>query len=313
MRTWFVLMVAACSSPSGGSGAGLDASPGGGGDSGGSSMIDAPPQSATCDGKTAQPLDATWTIMVGSQARTAKVHVPASYDPSKRTPVVFDVHGRTQNASGEMSLTKSPAKSDAEGFIAIYPESIVSPTAWNSGTCCEPANTNNIDDTGFMRELLDEAESRLCVDTSRVYMMGMSNGAYESHRIACEVADRFAAIGPVAGLLLFQGCAPSRPVPVMMVNGTSDSLSQYQYVASGVSFWKQKNGCTTMATTYQHGVASCVTYGGCTAGADVVLCTIQDGGHQWPGGDTLPFLGNNTNDLIATDALWDFFVAHPRP
>lgn len=278
----------------------------------GSGSSDAPPQSATCDGKTAQPLDATWNIMVGSSMRVAKVHVPASYDPSKRTPLVVDVHGRTANASGEMSLTHSIAKSDAAGFIAIYPESATTPTSWNSGTCCEPASSSNLDDTGFFKKLLDEAEAKLCIDTSRVYMMGMSNGAYESHRLGCEMADRIAAIGPVAGLLLFQGCSPTKPMPVMMVNGTSDSLSLYQYVASGVNFWKGKNGCTTMTTTYTNGDASCVTYGGCTAGADVVLCTIQDGGHQWPGGETLPFLGNKSDNLIATDALWDFFVAHPR-
>jgi polyhydroxybutyrate depolymerase len=245
--------------------------------------------------------------------RVAKVHVPASYDPFNRTPLVIDIHGRTQNASGEMALTLSVPKSDAEGFIAIYPESGVSPTAWNSGTCCDPASTNNIDDTGFFKKLLDEAENRLCIDPQRIYMMGMSNGAYQSHRMACEIADRVAAVGPVAGLLLFQGCAPTKPMPIMMVNGTSDSLSQYQYVASGVNFWKQKNGCTTMSTTFTNGDASCVTYGGCTAGADVVLCTIQDCGHQWPGGGTeFPFLGKKSNDLHTTDALWDFFVAHPR-
>jgi len=54
-------------------------------------MIDAPVQSATCDNKTAQPLDATWNVMVGSTMRVARVHVPASYDPSKRTPVVVDI------------------------------------------------------------------------------------------------------------------------------------------------------------------------------------------------------------------------------
>ena len=46
--------------------------------------------------------------------------------------------------------------------------------------------------------------------------------------------------------------------------------------------------------------------------ADVVLCTVQDGGHQWPGGGTLPFLGKKSDNLIATEALWSFFVAHPR-
>jgi polyhydroxybutyrate depolymerase len=307
-----MVLLVGCSSPSGGNNGDPIDAPQGSGDSDGSVMIDAPPQTATCEGKTSQPLDSTWTLTVGSTTRTAKVHVPASYDPSKRTPVVFDVHGRTQNASGEMSLTHSVAKSDAAGFIAIYPESITTPTSWNSGTCCEPATTNSVDDTAFMRKLLDEAQAKLCVDTSRVFMMGMSNGGYESHRIGCEMADRFAAIGPVAGLLLFQGCAPTKPMPVMMVNGTADSLSQYQYVAQGVTFWKNKNGCTTMSTTYQNGDATCVTHSGCTAGADVVLCTIQDGGHQWPGGEEIPFLGKKSDNLITTDALWDFFVAHPR-
>jgi polyhydroxybutyrate depolymerase len=309
MRVWLAVCLAACSSPS--SNDTLDASLGGSADSG--TMTDAPTQSVTCDGKTAQPLDATWTITVGSQMRSAKVHVPASYDPAQRTPLVVDVHGRTQSASAEMSLTKSIAKSDAEGFIAIYPESTTSPTSWNSGTCCEPATTNSVDDTAYFKKLLDEAEAKLCIDPSRIYMMGMSNGAYQSHRMACELADRVAAIGPVAGLLLFQGCAPSRPMPVMMINGTSDTLSQYQYVAQGVDFWRAKNQCTTMSTTYQKGDATCVTHSGCTAGADVVLCTIQNGGHQWPGGEALPFLGTKSDNLIATDALWDFFVAHPKP
>jgi polyhydroxybutyrate depolymerase len=292
----------------------IDAATGGTGDDSNSVMVDAPVQSLNCDNKTTQPLDSTWNVMVGSTMRVAKVHVPASYDPHKRTPLVFDIHGRTQNASAEMTLSQTIAKSNAAGFIAIYPESGVSPTAWNSGTCCDPASSGQIDDTGFFRKLLDEAEARLCIDTKRVYMMGMSNGAYQSHRMACELADRVAAIGPVAGLLLFQGCSPSKPVPVMMVNGTADSLSQYQYVASGVNFWKAKNGCTTQSTTFQNGDATCVTHSGCTAGADVALCTIADGGHQWPsGGSEFPFLGKKSNDLATTDALWDFFVAHPKP
>ncbi|HTL37305.1 MAG TPA: PHB depolymerase family esterase [Kofleriaceae bacterium] len=286
--------------------------------------VDAPPShsdpdapdtsSATCDGKMTQPLDATWNITVGSAMRVVRVHVPASYDPQKATPLLFDVHGRTQNASGEMSLTNSKAKSDAEGFIVVFPESATSPTAWNSGSCCDPANTNNIDDTAFMTKLLDEAESRLCIDAKRVYMMGMSNGGYESHRIGCELADRFAAVGPVAGLLLFQNCSPSRPMPIMMVNGTADNLSQYQYVDESYGFWKTKNKCSTMMQTYSKDDATCVTYGGCEGGADVVQCTIQDGGHQWPGGGTtLPFLGKKSDNLDTTSALWTFFKAHPLP
>src|SRR5436190_2677819 len=290
------IVLAAC----GGSPADMGDDGGGGGSGGSGAMPDAAHMATSCEGRTAQPVDSVWMVSVGGVQRSAKVHVPASYDPSKRTPVVVDIHGRTQSPDNEMALTLSIAKSDAEGFIAIYPKAGVSPAAWNSGTCCDPASTNNIDDTGFFRELLDEAEARLCVDTDRVYMMGMSNGAYQSHRMACELADRVAAVGPVAGLLLFSGCAPSRPVPIMMINGTADSLSQYQYVPQAVNTWKGKNGCTTSTQTFQHGDTTCITYGGCTAGADVVQCTVQDGGHQWPGGGTeLPFLGKKSNDLVA--------------
>jgi polyhydroxybutyrate depolymerase len=270
------------------------------------------PAAVTCSGRTSQPLDATWTVKVGSAMRTAEVHVPASYDPSKPTPVVIDLHGRVSNGSQEASLNNSIAKSDSAGFIVVHPESMTSPTSWNAGTCCDPANTNNVDDVGFINALLDQLEAQLCVDTHRVFAMGMSNGAYFSHTLACEMGDRIAAIGPVAGLLLMTTCNPARPMPNIMVNGTADSLSLYQYVPQTVKFWTDFNKCTTTQTTYQQGSATCVTHGGCDGGADVVLCTINNGGHQWPGGQTLPFLGNNTNDLIATDALWSFFMAHPH-
>ena len=62
-------------------------------------------------------------------------------------------------------------------------------------------------------------------------------------------------------------------------------------------------------------VGACLRIGNVRAGwvaADVVFCTINGGGHQWPGGDALPLLGTKSDDLIATDAIWDFFVAHPR-
>jgi len=272
---------------------------------------DSPPP-ALCAGKTAQPRDATWTVNVGGTKRTAEVHVPASYDPSKPTAVVLDLHARLGNGADEAMLTSSTAKSDSAGFIVVYPESMTSPTSWNAGGCCDPANTNHIDDVGFISALLDQLESQLCVDDHRVFAMGMSNGAYLSHTLACELGDRIAAIGPVAGLLLQNPCNPTRAMPSLMVNGTADSLSVYQYVPQTVQFWTDYNHCTSMQTTYQKGVATCVTHGGCDNGADVELCTIQDGGHQWPGGETIPLLGNNTNDLIATDALWDFFVAHPR-
>jgi polyhydroxybutyrate depolymerase len=65
--------------------------------------------------------------------------------------------------------------------------------------------------------------------------------------------------------------------------------------------------------TYSNGDSSCATYEHCAGGADVTLCTVQGGGHTWPGGLPVPTLGMTTTDLSATDAMWTFFQAHPMP
>lgn len=306
MRIVVVLFVVACSSP--GQEAGVDASEGSGS---GSAMIDAAVSAATCEGRVAQPLDSSWTLTVGSMQRTAHVHVPASYDPTKPTPLVINVHGLTSYADQQAQLSHAIAKSDAASFVVIHPEGTGTPRSWNAGACCAPASTEGVDDLGFISALVDEAATRLCIDPSRVYLMGLSNGGHMAYASACQLADKFAAVASVAGILHQSSCNPARPVPLFQVHGNSDPIVAYSGGSSSVSTWKTKNGCTSSSTTYQNGAASCTTHTGCTAGADVVFCTINGGGHQWPGGDALPFLGTKSDDLIATDAIWDFFVAHP--
>jgi len=65
--------------------------------------------------------------------------------------------------------------------------------------------------------------------------------------------------------------------------------------------------------TYAKGDAHCSTYETCNAGATVTLCTIDLGGHTWPGGTPTPTLGYTTTDISATDEMWRFFSAHPLP
>jgi len=42
---------------------------------------------------------------------------------------------------------------------------------------------------------------------------------------------------------------------------------------------------------------------------DVVLYTIDGGGHTWPGAIAVPRLGATTQEVNATDEMWSFFVA----
>ena len=75
--------------------------------------------------------------------------------------------------------------------------------------------------------------------------------------------------------------------------------------------WATRNGCgATSATYFTSGDVTCEEWTGCRDGASVRLCTIDGGGHQWPGGFTVPGLGANTSNISATDATWAFFESH---
>jgi polyhydroxybutyrate depolymerase len=250
-----------------------------------------------------------------------KVHVPASYDPTQRTPVVINLHGWSSNGLDQARISHMIAKSDASGFIAVHPEGHDSPQGWNAGICCGTAATSGVDDTAFISAVIDALAAKLCTDPARVFAAGLSNGGFMSHRLGCELADKIAAFTAVAGVLGITSCDPSRPVPVLHIHGTADPLIPYNgggvngslSVADTIAFWATHNHCTTGPTqVFQQGDATCVVNSGCDQGADVELCTIQNGGHQWPGGEDI-FLGTLSHDLIATDAMWTFFQAHPRP
>jgi polyhydroxybutyrate depolymerase len=266
----------------------------------------------------ASPGNLDLTIMSGGQQRAAHVHIPTGYDGTKPTPVLLNFHGRMTTAADQELISGTTPKADKAGFIVVYPSGIGE--TWNAGLCCGDAMSMNIDDVGFTRDLLDTLESKLCVDKKRVFSTGLSNGAFMSDRLGCELSDRIAAIAPVAGQLLTTTCSQSRPMPVIEFHGTSDPIVSYTgavgmpSVEDAVKGWAMRNGCgTTPMQTYSMGDATCNTYSGCMSNADVTLCTIQDGGHTWPGGFPIPGLGKTSTSINATDAMWDFFSKHAMP
>jgi polyhydroxybutyrate depolymerase len=279
------------------------------------------PTAVTCSGKAKPDADTVWTIMSGGIPRVVNVHVPGGYDPARGTALVVNFHGFTSDAPQEAILSLMNDKAEDAGFIVMYPYGTGSPLSWNAGACCGTAAASEVDDIQFVRDILDRAQSELCIDPARVYATGMSNGGFLSHRIGCELADRFAAIAPVAGVLGIDRCTPSRPVPVIEFHGTDDTLVPWDgseslgfpSVMDTFHGWAQRDGCTgEPAQTYAHGDATCQTYSQCAAGAEVTLCTIDGGGHTWPGGTPVPSLGVTSTDINATDAMWSFFAAHPK-
>lgn len=263
--------------------------------------------------------DVLRTIRSAGGTRWYYLHVPPGYSGG-RTPVVLNFHGFTSDPFQEALLSRMNAAADARGMIVAYPAGIAN--GWNAGQCCGvSAWATMVDDVGFVRDTIDAIGREYCVDPRRVFATGMSNGGFLSHRLACEASDRIAAIAPVAGVLGVLPCLPRRPVPVMHFHGTLDPLVSYYGLPLGFTSvpltfagWQLRQRCTgPEQVTYARGDARCVARGGCTGGSEVVLCTIDRGGHTWPGGLPIPVLGVTSRYLDATGMMLDFFARHPMP
>lgn len=247
------------------------------------------------------------------------VHVPPSYDGTKRTPLVLNWHSFSANAADEEQWTGMDAVSDEDGFILVYPDS--PDGTWNAGTCCAfQAPTR--DDVGFARALVAEISQTACVDSHRVYSTGMSNGGFMSYRLACEASDVFAAIAPVSAKVGIPDCQPTRAVPVLHFHGTADSIvPYYNAVFSGeqldvpetIDRWVTRDGCSTgPEVTYQNGTVTCNAWSGCNDGVSVTLCTAEGGQHCWPGSPVCAF-DPPTTDIDANHVMAAFFRSFTLP
>lgn len=261
--------------------------------------------------------DHTIQVLHAGLKRTALVHIPASVDLEAAAPLVLNFHGLTSNAEQQVFFSGMNPKADAEGFIVVYPNGVQS--SWNAGACCGAAIDQQIDDVGFVRALVAQLSNTLCIDERRIYATGMSNGGFMSHRLACEAADLFAAVAPVSAVNGMDSCTPSRPVPVMMFNGTLDPLVAYNggglFGSAEQTFidWGTRDVCGDAPKPGKsNGAASCVQHELCDADTSVVFCTFTGMGHCWPGNAFCPF-GAASTDLSANDEMWEFFSKYTLP
>jgi polyhydroxybutyrate depolymerase len=279
-----------------------------------------------CTSPPAEPGDSTHTLDHAGSQREYSLHVPAGYDGEKRMPPVLNFHGYSSNMAQQALFSNLNATAESSGFVVVYPNglknSVNGNQSWNAGLCCAFGDEER-DDVGFVDALLDELSSRLCIDRKRVYATGMSNGGFMAYRLACERAERFAAIAPVAGVLGIpaESCQPSRAIPVIHFHGTADALvpydgggvSSFPSVPDSIAGWASRNGCSGQPTqTFANGAAHCETTKGCAEGAELTLCTIDGMGHCWPGQSFCPF-GNASTDISANQAMWEFFERFQLP
>ena len=261
------------------------------------------------------------TLTFEGAERRYVLHLPPQYDGAERLPVVFDFHGYGSAAALQMAYSDIVPLADREGFVVVAPEGQGRPPHFT----LLGATATEADDAAFTVALLDDLASRLCLDASRVYATGMSNGGALSSVLACRAAHRFAATAAVAALVHVPACAEAdRPVPFLAVMGTDDPVVPFAggrvnccgnpsipAAPDTVAAFAARYGCGTEPAVERLGDdVEHRRYEGCEA--DVEFYVIEGGGHTWPGAVDLAArgLGRTTQTIDATETIWAFFERH---
>ncbi|HEY5088159.1 MAG TPA: PHB depolymerase family esterase [Gemmatimonadaceae bacterium] len=272
-------------------------------------------------------------MYVAGELRTYRLHIPAHYDTIRRAPLVVVLHGHGESAANFEKYTGMSEKADREGFIAVYPQAQGDPSDWHTAI----DGPRKRDDIAFVRDIINLLEHKYRIDDRRIYAAGHSNGGIMTYRLASTLSDKLAAIGVTAGSIgmvdehgdTLRIAPPAHPVSVIHFHGLADPSVPYAggpesdgpdniiSVKNTISFWISADHCKPAPVSRTVSADKNVIiemYGPCAKGTAVVLYTIIDGTHRWPG-DEVPwytFPGRDDSDVVATDVMWDFFAAHPR-
>ena len=269
------------------------------------------------------------SIVSSGVKRTYLLYVPKSYNSAAPSPLVISIHGYAEWPAHQMQQSRWNYLAEQYGFIVVYPSGLGLPKRWRIGGMRGSAS-DPLPEVTFISELIDKLAGRYNIDPARIYANGFSNGGGMSFVLSCQLSERIAAIGSVAGayLMPWSACQPARPVPTIVFHGTADPIVPYlggpsrsfnlpfPSVPEWVEALARQQGCSGAPQVIPaEGKVSGVQYTGCAAGAEVVFYTIEDGGHAWPGGKPLPkfIVGHTSADIDATRTMWAFFQRHRLP
>ena len=199
-------------------------------------------------------------------------------------PLLVNMHGLTDTPAIQAQYSQMNPVADANGFVVVYPAGLNA--SFNAGNCCGESALTGVDDVGFVRAIVADAESKICINPKRVYETGFSNGGMMAYELACNAADIFAAVAPTEGANETNSpCNPSRPVPLAAFESLGDPVIIPAVAQQSVQGWATEVGCTDSSPAQTMEAAfSCQEWSQCAGGALVWYCTLPGGTHYPPAG-----------------------------
>ncbi len=260
-----------------------------------------------------------YSIYVDTLKRWFKVVVPEKYDHTEDRPLLFAFHGGDLTM-GYMHANRPDIVNRCadENWILVFPNGATidgerGTASWNGVHCCGRSFNQNVNESGFVKSMIDTLNSVLKIDNIRIYAIGGSNGGFLIHRLAAEIPHIFAAVAENQGTIGGTSDSlstdthriqPTQPIPIIMIHGMNDGKVKFHggltnstkrsgYDLSfkeSVLHWATYNQCeiANVDTTIVMGEKDSnnvyiVDFPGCLPNTAVRGIAIDNMGHGWPG------------------------------
>jgi len=262
--------------------------------------------------------------------RKYNVRIPDDYDPDTPYPLIFDFHGHGSDRDTQYRLTRyDEYAAGRNDFIVVYPQGLKdnkSEPAWEGA----PYARAGVSDLQFTADLLARFRDNYCVDDTRIYASGKSNGGGFVGTLACSpLGGKFAAFAAAAAALYtdnldpssstYRPCAPARArIPVLEAHGTGDGTIPYlggssrgggfvPSIAGWLAAWASRDNCSAMVTHEYTGYGTQIW--SCLDSPGIVTGYRLDGyGHCWPGDNLESTKTNCENSRVDfTPVVLNFF------
>ncbi len=243
------------------------------------------------------------TIIEGPRNRDFKIQIPSrfftSLDENERYPLILAAHGWDQNAEIMEEITGFSVKSNYEHFFVVYLHYVGPPPdlSWNYFM-----EEDKPDDIGYCKAVIDTMFERFPIDSSKVFMVGFSDGCGMANRMAFETDGLIDAIGTVGGMVTFEPEVETNPVRMIHLHARNDPAVNYSNVRNNaLNYWLLVNDCIDIPDT----VCNDQSYIGemwknTENDTMIMFYTLPWNQHAWP-------VNNQTTMKIsATDLIWDF-------
>lgn len=170
------------------------------------------------------------SVLVGNHYRSFLFKQPAAN--SKSASLVFIMHGSGGSAENIAThATKLEGMTAQENILLVYPNGYKH--YWNEcrKAATSAANIENIDEAGFFNAMITYFHRKYKINKARVFAAGFSGGGHMAYKLALTMPEQFKAVTAVVANMPDSSnldCTESKiPIPVMIINGTSDPVNPY--------------------------------------------------------------------------------------